>query len=190
MKRVALLDLDGSVADFEGAITKAMESLRSPGEPPWSRSNSAPHIQARLDLIKRQPGFWRDLKPLPNGLEIVEELRAVGFDITVLTRGPSTKPAAWAEKHEWCRKHLPDVRVTITENKALVYGRVLVDDWSPYFKPWLEHRPRALVVVPAQEWNAKYGQGSWAEPGSQVFRYDGTNRPELRARLQAAFDRM
>jgi hypothetical protein len=149
---------------------------------------SEPHIEARRKLIQRQPGFWRGLAPLPRGFEVVDELRALGFELHVLTKGPRSNPHAWSEKVEWCAERLPDANVTVTGDKALVYGRVLVDDWPPYFTRWLEARPRGLVVCVAHPWNEGFAP-SGLDAHARVLRYDGTNRDELRHRLVRAYER-
>jgi hypothetical protein len=51
----------------------------------------------------------------------------------------------------WCNKHLPGRQITITMDKSLTYGRVLVDDYPDYALGWLEHRPRGLVIMPKSE---------------------------------------
>jgi 5'-nucleotidase len=155
---IALVDLDGTLADYDGAMTRALEELRSPGEPPlvWSREAEPPWMAARRHLVARRPGFWRELEPLPVGFAVYEMLLDMEFEVHVVTKGPSSKSLAWMEKVEWCRAHVPDARVTITEDKSLAYGKVLVDDWPSYYVPWLRHRPRGLVVIPDQPWNADY----------------------------------
>ena len=172
--------------------------LRHPDEPPvvdryMDRENvetkEAPHLEARRKLIQAKPGFWRTLPKHHLGFEIVEDLRTLGFSLHVLTKGPGATAGAWTEKFEWCRINIPDAEVTVTQNKALSYGRVLVDDWPPYFLPWLKHRPRGLVVCVAQPWNAEYATSPHLRTAPQVFRYDGTNREELRERLNRAFSR-
>jgi len=57
------------------------------------------------------------------------------------------------------------VQVTLTEDKGLVYGKVLVDDWPPYIERWLTWRPRGLVIMPARRWNATFTH-------PQVLRYE------------------
>jgi hypothetical protein len=167
----ALMDLDGTLADYDGAITEAMRKLASPGEPDFHSfmdEMRPPWLEARRHLVSSIPGFWRSLPRLPAGFAIHDALVSVGFRIHILTKGPRTKPAAWMEKLEWCRMHVPDADVSITENKSLSYGRVLVDDWGPYFMGWLAHRPRGVVIVPAQPWNVGCEE---AAPGN-IFRYD------------------
>lgn len=106
----------------------------------------------------------------------------------MLTKGPKSTPNAWSEKVEWCTKHLPGRLVTLSSDKSLVYGRILVDDWPPYFEKWLQVRPRGLVICVAQPWNIAYDRGGYEE-GGNVLRYDGANREELRERIHAAFNR-
>lgn len=63
------------------------------------------------------------------------------------------------EKVEWCHKNLPmekGISVSLVENKGLVYGRVLVDDYPPYVESWLKWRPRGLVIMPAHDHNVSF----------------------------------
>ncbi len=147
---IALLDLDSTVADYDGSMREKMLLIQAPEERPYrgryEEAGEPPYMEARRKMIQRQPGFWRDLKPIQAGMDIVEETQSIGFSLHVLTKGPYTTPGAWTEKVSWCQQHLPDVDITITSNKSLVYGRVLIDDFPPYFTGWLKVRPRGLVA--------------------------------------------
>ncbi len=185
--RIALIDLDGTVADYDGSMQRYMRILASPDEPKYTHrpvldDDEVPHLRVRRKLVQQLPGFWRQLKPIPLGFEVVDVLRKSGFELHVLTKGPKTTPTAWTEKVEWCAQHLPDVLVTVTSKKSLVYGRVLVDDWPPYFEEWLRVRPRGLIVCVAQPWNEDYAPGGPKEHPN-VIRYDGG--VEVRAHLAA-----
>ena len=177
---VLLLDMDGTVADYERAMLDGLNALRAPGEPPAKLEGPhPPHIVERMQLIKSQPGWWRALRPRKLGFDVYHEARKLGFIVHVLTRGPWSTPSAWTEKVQWCREHFgEDVGVTITEDKGLVYGRVLVDDHPDYCAQWLRWRPRGLVVMPATKANAGVQH-------PQIIRYDGSNLPAVRERMRA-----
>ena len=182
---VALLDMDGTVADYDGQLAKDMNRLASPSEPPfqvWPRGEQPDYITARMDLIKCRGEWWENLPVLPLGMKIVDALRDRGFEIHILTQGPRSNPAAWSHKAKWVMKNLPDVRMTITRDKGLVYGRMLVDDWPEYVERWLKWRPRGMVVMPAQPWNADYKHPN-------VLRYDGTDDEGLYATMERAYNR-
>jgi 5'-nucleotidase len=168
-KPLALLDLDGTLADFDGAMRRDLKALQAPGEPEFfeaEHEEEHPHMKARRRLIKSQPGWWAELPERPAGFEIVTVLRALDYRLHICTRGPKKNASAWTQKVQWCQEHIADASITITLDKANIYGRVLVDDWIPYVEPWLQHRPRGLVIMPDQVWN----QG-FTHP--QVFRYIG-----------------
>ena len=157
---VALFDLDGTLADFDGAMTRGMRSLAAPEEAEWTsdhEEDEPSHLTARRRLIKFQPGFWSGLPKLLDGFSLLDMARKLDYRPMVLSRGPRMNAVAWGEKLAWCRMYLPkDVGVTLTEDKGLVYGRVLVDDWPEYILRWLEWRKRGLVIMPARSWNLDF----------------------------------
>ena len=184
MKRdkIALFDLDDTLADYCGQVLKDLRIIASEYEPEPVLYSGIPYIEARRHMITSQVGWWLRLEKFKLGWDVLEVAKEIGFEISVLTKGPSRKFAAWAEKVEWCNNHLADYvdGVTITHDKGLVYGAVLVDDWPDYVERWLEHRPRGLVVMPAHDYNAGF-----VHPN--VVRYDGSNIDEVRIRMLARF---
>lgn len=170
MDFVGLIDMDGTIADYDAAMRAGLEDLRSPNDPPTtvSHDDNPPWLEKRRWLIAMQPGFWRGLKPIPHGFAVMALMEKYGFTLQVLTKGPASKPMAWMEKLEWCRQHIPHMQVTITEDKSNVYGVVLVDDWLDYGRAWLRHRPRGILIVPAQRWNV----GCESEDPTRIYRYD------------------
>jgi 5'-nucleotidase len=172
---VGLVDMDGTLCDYEGTMARDLAALRAPGEPP--AMGDEPWLRARESAIRRQPGWWRGLPRFQLGFDVLAELQALQFEVHVLTKGPASAPNSWTEKLEWCQQHLPGVPVTITMDKGLVYGKVLVDDWPPYVERWLAWRPRGLVILPAHPHNAGFSHRN-------AIRYDGDNLDEVRAALQ------
>ena len=191
--RVALIDLDGTAADYDTEMQAQMRLIMAPGEGLYTHrpvldEDEPEYLKARRKLIQRQPGFWRKLKPLPMGFEVIDEMRRLKFGLHVLTKGPTSTPNAWSEKLEWSHEFIPDAAVTISGDKSLVYGRVLFDDWPSYFLKWVLVRPRGLVICLAHPWNEEFARGGSKEHPN-IFRYDGTNRAELVQRLTRAYER-
>jgi 5'(3')-deoxyribonucleotidase len=194
--RIALIDLDGTLADYDAAMILQMALLKGPGETemphrPGVSDDSVPaYLTARRKIIQRTVGFWRNLKRIPLGFEVVEVMRACGYQLHVLSKGPTSSPNAWTEKLEWCKEHLPDAAVTISGDKSLVYGRVLFDDYPPYFEGWLAKRPRGLVICLGHPWNEDFRRGGSKEHPN-VLRYDGSKGAhiELAIRLKRAYER-
>lgn len=178
---IGLFDLDGTLADFDESMQLRLEELRSPGEDPAVEDDeSIPYVKARRRLIKSQPGFWRDLAPIPLGFQLLEEARAQRFLCQILSKSPRKIPAAAGEKIEWCVKYVPELPIVLSEDKGLVYGKLLCDDWPEYIERWLTWRPRGLVIAVAQRWNV----GIDTRFPKNVVRFDGTNFPYVRERMQ------
>jgi len=169
MSNTILFDLDGTLADFDAAMKVHMLALASKGEPPWDpdrEGDEPPWIAARRKMIKMVPGFWLNLTQMQDGFELLGMAHRLNANLVILSRGPRQNPLAWKEKIEWCRLNIPfPHEVTLTEDKGLVYGRVLVDDWPPYILAWLAHRPRGRVIMPARRWNEHFTH-------PQVFRFN------------------
>lgn len=156
--RIALFDLDGSLANYVKKLYKELELLRGPNESTADDYNdNLPHIAARQLLIKNTPGFWLNLERIEAGFKVFDLVKSVGYKQHVLTRAPRVGINAWSEKAQWCEINLPNVDVTVTKgSKGLTYGRVLFDDWPPYMLDWLQHRPRGLGIMLSQPWNVGF----------------------------------
>lgn len=149
--KVALVDIDGTLADFRGALDRDVARvLNGHGV---DVNVPACVVQEVEYLIRGQAGWYRNLKPIPFGFEIVRVLQEIGFRIMIMTKSSKESKNAWSEKVAWIAEHLPEADVTVTQDKSLVYGRVLVDDYPGHFLRWMEHRPRGIVVMPTQAWN-------------------------------------
>ena len=186
MSKIALFDMDGTLADYDGALLRDLNKIRSPHEPKIEDAHvDLPYIEARRHMISSQIGWWLNLKPFKLGFDVYHMCKALGYEVSILTKGPRSKYNAWSEKIEWCHKHLGKDEidgVTITHNKGLVYGNVLVDDYPEYIEQWLKHRPRGLVIMPAHKFNENFQH-------KNVIRYDGLNFDEVHETLRIQFER-
>lgn len=68
----------------------------------------------------------------------------------------------------------------MSEDKSVVHGDVLVEDWPPYIVQWRQRWPNGFVIIPAQPWNADLK----ALPENSI-RYDGSNLNEIRRVLES-----
>lgn len=198
--QVALFDMDGTLCEYELQLLHDLRQLAGPEEKDmktlYEEEYWPDHIENRIDLIRSQPGWWRNLAQIDLGLSVLYGAKEAGFNIKILTKGPSRTSNAWTEKFEWCQDHIipviPDLQIHITgggnstffkpEPKGDVYGRVLVDDYPEYMDNWLKWRPRGLGLMPAREYNKGYKHPN-------VIRYDESNLGQVKLALQAAYNR-
>lgn len=176
---IALFDLDGTLCDHDGQLFADLDRLKAPEEPVYRGNlrNAPEHIRRRAELLREQVAWWTSLPRLQLGFDIMGVADELGYRKMILTQGPSRYPNAWIGKKLWVENELgPDTDITITRDKGLVYGKVLVDDFPDYLEKWLAWRTRGLAIMPASQWNANYEH-------KQVLRYDGTNIEQVREAL-------
>ena len=176
-KDIALFDMDGTIVDYQGQMIRDLNLIRGPKEPEildLDHSDSLPsYLEARRRLIKNQTGWWRNLPWTEHGKLLIDLVRDAGFQIHILTQGPLYSQSAWSEKLLWVQDNEEyifneDTEITITRNKSLVYGKVLIDDYPPYIEGWLNHRSRGLVIMPAHKYNQDFKHPN-------VIRFDGSS---------------
>lgn len=74
-----------------------------------------------------QPGLFRNLKPLPHALEVLERLSGE-YDILIVT---SSRTHAFTEKEQWVDKNLPFIgkhNLIFAHRKDMICGDLLFDD--------------------------------------------------------------
>lgn len=183
---ILLMDMDGSLFNYDESLLEGLEQLRSPNEDKVVElhgHDSPPWLEARIALIKSVPGWWYNLNPIENGFKVYNEAKKIGFHCEILTKGPRTKPLAWTEKLQCCQNHLGyDIDVHVVSKKSRFYGKVLYDDFPEYMDQWLSKRPRGLGIMPVNENNKDYRHPN-------VVRWDGTNFEEVQRALKIAYNR-
>ena len=174
---IALFDMDETLVDFQGPLRERLLMTQGPEEVfPSNLWDMPDHWYQRAQSIKKEPGFWRNLPRLQWGWDVLDVCQEIGYDIHILTKGPTTGAQAWAEKVEWIRENLPQATLHITDDKRIAYGRVFVDDYWPFMELWLRHRPRGLGIVNYES----------SKHENLVSIHDGMD--VVRERLQEAFD--
>lgn len=184
-RKIALFDLDSSLANYNEAMLKKLESLRGPNEPIVTTVHGRlpDHIFNRKEMISMTPGFWINLEPIFMGMSVLQLCRNIGYRIQILTQTPKNKPIAAKEKMEWIHNYIgEDTEFHLTRDKGVVYGRVLYDDFPEYMNSWLEFRPRGLGIMPTYDFNENYSHPN-------VVKFDGSNIKEVENKLIQAFER-
>jgi 5'(3')-deoxyribonucleotidase len=188
VENIALFDMDGTLCDYDKAIIKDYNSIKSPSDPEYvsfsKEIEENPILKARIKLIRNVPGWWQNMEKYKPGFDILNLAKELGFTINILTKGPRSSPASWSEKVTWVKEHLKDYdpNITISEDKGIVYGKVLVDDNPEYIERWLQNRPRGLVIMPAYDYNKDFVENN-------VIRYDGTNLEQVKEAMLKAMTR-
>lgn len=183
IENIALFDMDGTLCDYDAGLLRELRGLVPPGTelPTLPLSEHAPeYVKSLVTLITSRERWWAELPQFKLGWDIWEISKEMGYRPMILTQGPRNKPEAWSGKKRWIDKNLgPDTDITMTRDKGLVYGKILVDDFPRYIARWLEWRERGLVIMPANPSNAEYKH-------PQVIRYDGTNLGEVQEAMEKA----
>lgn len=180
IKPIVLFDMDDTLCDYKGGLAKSFNEISHESEKDYTADdfsdleNEPYWMHARRNYITSDEEWWVNLCSLKSGMWLFEKTIKIGFKPVICTKGPFNKPEAWSGKVIWCRQCLPisDVSITITEDKSLVYGSVLVDDWPPYIKAWLRVRPRGVVIMPAHPHNEKFKHKS-------VFRFTNSRADQI-----------
>jgi FMN phosphatase YigB (HAD superfamily) len=187
--KIALFDLDGSLAGFHETLMTDLQKLQSPNDPPithdlWSLEDQYPFMKARMKMIRKVPGWWANLSKIEEGFSVLKIAKDIGFKNHILTKGPKTNAIAWKEKIEWCAENVGDLAdsVNIVSDKGLFYGVFLYDDYPDYMLAWLKNRPRGLGIMPETPYNKEFKH-------PQVVKYNGKNLDQVVDCMHIAYNR-
>jgi hypothetical protein len=175
-----LFDLDGTLVDYDKALKVDLKRLASPFEPDFESLyyEMPEYLDQRRHTITSQLGWWVKLEKFKLGWDIFEAAENLGMNRSILSKGPQTKPGAWAEKLMWCNQHCPKTGVTITHDKSKAQGHILVDDWPDYVIGWLNNHPLGLAILPLHPNNEDF-----YHPNAVV--YKGKNLEEVIWRMKS-----
>lgn len=100
MRRV-FIDMDGVIVDFDGY--KSAKGLTA-------------------DEVKRYPGAYLDMLPIPGAIEAVRQVIAMGFEVFIATKPPTGVSGPYGDKAAWIFRHIPELtrHLIITPDKGLL----------------------------------------------------------------------
>lgn len=157
---IALIDMDGPLADFDPQVYALCEDLGFPLhdgevsiENPCSRHRfltacMAPEHADAVRHIINTSRWFRDLPPTPGAQEWLPRLAEVA-EVWICTKPLEQNHTCRDDKAAWLREHLGqewEDRLIIAPDKSLVHGDVLLDD---AIKPeWFARASWEPVVFP------------------------------------------
>lgn len=161
-KKIALVDMDGCIADWNTPAVEQLKELESPDEKGLYDYDNVhlmqdkyPHFARRADLIMERKGFWLNLQPITAGIALYWKL-AKKFDTYILTKAPAKSSLAWGEKIEWLHKHIdPNIKkiIVTSYDKGMVYGDIFFEDYGKNIRSWTTKHPHGYVIMPSRTWN-------------------------------------
>lgn len=156
MKPIVLLDVDGVLADFVGAMLRVVQEVTWREHTPddvtgydFAKSLGLTDREAEevLYRISCRRKFCARMLPLDGAREGVARLRSVA-DIYVVT-SPWNSNETWMSEREAWLKHYFDIhhsRVIHCSAKHLVRGDFLVDDKTETCRDWQAAHPNGVAV--------------------------------------------
>ena len=157
---VILIDLDGVVVDIESGLlalwqqryNEQLYTPRSREKFPLAHGCSA-DVAEKVHAMLREPGFFKNLPPMPGAVAALEQLRKK-HDCYIVTSPGTTMQYAPTDKFAWVERYLGEYylrHLIITPAKYMVQGDILIDD-----KPLLYKEDQASWEHVLYDW--KYNQ--------------------------------
>ncbi len=159
---IALVDVDGPLADFHGRAKDHINSkfglnVTDSDFETWDVTAVLP-TQAMRDQMNADiamPGFASSLMPSPGSQDAIESLRSVSKVLFVTTPHPESK--TWMrERQDWLAKHFgakPHDIIHIFD-KSHVLGDMLLDDKPSNVELWQKRHPQAAGLL----WDMLYNR--------------------------------
>lgn len=134
-----LIDMDGVIADFDREFLQRWRK-RHPDKfyVPLEERNTfyvkeqyPDELKPLVTEILLEPGFFRDMVPVPGAVDALIEMDARGFEVFICSSPLSAYKNSTLEKYEWVEKTLGfpwTKRVILTKDKTIVTGDFLIDD--------------------------------------------------------------
>jgi 5'(3')-deoxyribonucleotidase len=135
------IDMDGVLADFFGPVAKHH------GVTNWRKARKQRAAGGgKIDKIASKPGYFKNLKPLPNAGKLINGVLKIADDYNILSSPLlSNVEQSSREKNEWLQKHLKrhQPRSIIFDHEKFKFAKqadgtpnILIDDYDTNIKLW------------------------------------------------------
>ncbi len=156
--RIALLDVDGVVADFSNHLLTAVGSDKTIEDVTcWHIFDFMTNRQEDLGKsLLKDPEFWSGQPVIKGAYEGVVKIREAGFKIIWAT-SPWFSCVEWAHvRRNWLRERFgaADDEIMIGDQKGLLRGDLFIDDKPEHVFAWESTNGSGSYIF-----NAPYNQG-------------------------------
>lgn len=111
-----------------------------------------PECGVKIFNYLANPELYTATPPIPGAFEGVQQLRGLGYEIVFVTAGFFMTKIHWLMKHGFSLATKPNFApdVVMCQNKQLVEGPILIDDYAPHLAG------RAMPILYDRLWNRGY----------------------------------
>lgn len=150
-KYTLLIDMDSVIVDLMGKWFGAYNAdyddhLTVDQLTTWnSHELVKPACGAKIYDYLDRPGFYRDLKPLPHAIEVLQRLHEC-YEIYIVTASPVS---ALQDKAAWVEEHLPFIgvkKIIFAHDKDCVVGDLLFDDAPHNLQKYIDKGRLAVAM--------------------------------------------
>jgi len=175
-----LVDMDGVLCDLVAKWFAAYNAEYNDNIRPEDMKVWGPHRYARegkrIYKYLSQPGFFRDLPPIPGAIKGMRHLIEAGHDVVIVTaarRGHDDK-LRWVEKH---LSFLPKDHVIFAHRKELVRGDIMFDDAPHNLRGFAEYGGTPVAMAYPYNEDVPYKRvTSWEQFLDFVAQHDAAPR--------------
>lgn len=160
-----LIDMDECICNFLERLCLEYNYLYNKNLRPEEITSwdLASYIGVHGKEIFKKPGFFINLKPFDNAINILFRLHYEKHDILIVTNPPNGVTAA--EKYAWCKEYLsfiPQENIIMCARKDLIDGDLILDDCPKYLE---EFKGISVCMDKLYNQNARcdYRVSNWIE---------------------------
>ena len=183
-----LVDVDGVVANFCGAVCKRYDIREGTLKPQWQILHE---VAERLNLsntklwseLKNSPEFWSSMEKTPEAVDLMHCLNALSqlYKLGTLCFVTSTPDEATPYRRAWLIRHLGPYRLAFTEEKEIFVGAgILIDDKPKNVEKFKQAGGEAILYP--NYWNSNGAIVGWPYKKEYITKHVSESVSRLRSK--------